>query len=60
MKQRVCNYVDTIYTIEDNIENIKKYFHFHQLEKEYNMLVDIQLTFRKTLAQHLHDIQNPH
>ena len=51
MSNQQINFVNTIYDIEDNIEEMKKYFQSNGYMNEYNLAVEIQTSFRSGISQ---------
>ena len=48
MNQKQFAYVNAIYDIEDNLEEVKNYFKSHGFFNEYKMAIEIQTVFNKT------------
>ena len=51
MNKQQINYVNAIYDIEDNIEEMKKYFQSNGFINEYNLAIEIQTSFRSGISQ---------
>lgn len=51
MNRQQINYINTIYDIEDNIEEMKKYFQSNGFINEYNLAIEIQTSFRSGISQ---------
>ena len=51
MNKQQINYINAIYDIEDNIEEMKKYFQSNGFINEYNLAIEIQTSFRSGISQ---------
>ena len=51
MNKQQINYINAIYDIEDNIEEMKKYFQSNGFINEYNLAIAIQTSFRSGISQ---------
>ena len=50
MNQKQFAYVNAIYDIEDNLEEVKNYFRNNGYFNEYKMAVEIQTIFRRNFG----------
>ena len=50
MNQKQFAYVNAIYDIEDNLEEVKNYFRNNGYFNEYKMATEIQTVFRSGIA----------
>ena len=50
MNQKQFAYINAIYDIEDNLEEVKNYFRSHGYFNEYKMATEIQTVFRSGIA----------
>lgn len=53
MNQKQFAYVNAIYDIEDNLEEVKNYFR----NNEYKMAVEIQTIFRGGISAHMNALE---
>lgn len=53
MNQKQFAYVNAIYDIEDNLEEVKNYFRANGYFNEYKMAAEIQTTFRGGISAHM-------
>lgn len=51
MNKQQINYINAIYDIEDNIEEMKKYFQSNGFINEYNLAIEIQTSFRSGISR---------
>lgn len=57
MNQKQFAYVNTIYDIEDNLEEVKNYFRNNGYFNEYKMAVEIQTIFRGGISAHMNALE---
>lgn len=58
MNNQQINFVNTIYDIEDNIEEMKKYFQSNGYMNEYNLAVEIQTSFRSGISNRIQALEH--
>ncbi len=58
MNQQQFAYINAIYDIEDNLEEVKNYFQTHGFFNEYKMAIEIQTVFRSGISAHLNALEN--
>ena len=57
MNQKQFAYVNAIYDIEDNLEEVKNYFRANGYFNEYKMAAEIQTTFRGGISVHMNALE---
>ena len=57
MNQNQFAYVNAIYDIEDNLEEVKNYFRNHGYLNEYKMATEIQTVFRSGISAHMNALE---
>ncbi len=57
MNQNQFAYVNAIYDIEDNLEEVKNYFRSHGYLNEYKMATEIQTVFRSGISAHMNALE---
>lgn len=57
MNQKQFAYVNAIYDIEDNLEEVKNYFRNNGYLNEYKMATEIQTVFRSGISAHMSSLE---
>ncbi len=57
MNQQQFAYINAIYDIEDNLEEVKNYFKNHGFFNEYKMAVEIQTVFRSGISARMDSLE---
>ncbi|MDO4161840.1 MAG: hypothetical protein Q4D80_02395 [Pseudomonadota bacterium] len=57
MNQQQFAYINAIYDIEDNLEEMKNYFQSNGFFNEYKMATEIQTVFRSGISAHMNTLE---
>ncbi len=57
MNQNQFAYINAIYDIEDNLEEVKNYFRNNGYLNEYKMAVEIQTVFRSGISANMNALE---
>lgn len=60
MNKQQFTYINAIYTIEDNIEEMKNYFYTNGFLTEYQKVIEIQNSFRGGIANKIQAFDKQH
>lgn len=57
MNQKQFAYINAVYDIEDNLEEVKNYFRNHGYFNEYKMATEIQTVFRGGISARINAME---